>query len=266
MTMKRKAVVFDNSGTLIRRDRVLKDIESGKVYHHLNSLEVIGFSPKLVLVVLQTDPAKCLLNAKPHQTIYQFLIRNKVDIDISYSNKKVTKKEVLHALKNDQATIKDVQDTINAIIEKSYEVEICSGSGFIIDISQGKVEYTISSGGKIFPEVISVVEYLKKKDIDIYIASGDRKGSLQQLARYISIPLKNVFPTAHTHKKRDIVKNLKKKYKVMMVGNSINDVLALKEADLGVLTTQQKENLPINVFEAADIVISNIKEIKDIEF
>lgn len=264
--MKKKVVVFDNSGTLTRRDRVLKDIKTGKLYDHLNSLEVIYYSPNSVLVVLQTDPAKCLLNAKPGQTIYQFIMRNNIDFDVSYSNKLVSKEEILEALKNDQSVIKDVQDTINALIEKSYDVEICSGSGFIIDVSQGKIEYAISSGGKIFPEVKSVIEYLKNKDIGIYIASGDRKGSLQQLAKYLTIPLNNVFPTAHAHQKREIVKKLKIKYKVMMVGNSINDALALEEADLGVLTTQQKEDLPMEVFEAADLVIKNIKEIKDIEF
>lgn len=52
----------------------------------------------------------------------------------------------------------------------------------------------------------------------------------------------------------------------MMVGNSANDILALKEADLGVLTTQQEEETPEKVFEAADVVVSNIKEILDIEF
>lgn len=264
--MNRKAVVFDNSGTLIRRDRVLKDLKTGKLYDHLNSLEVIDYSINLALVVLQTDPGKCLLKANPHQTIYQFIIRNNIDFDISYSNKDFTKEEVLRALKNDQTTIQDIQETIQALMEKDYDVDICSGSGFIIDISKGKVEYTISSGGKIFPEVYSVLEHLKKQKIDIYVASGDRKGSLKQLAQYISIPPENVFPTANSFKKRDIIKALKKDYKVMMVGNGSNDILALKEADLGVLTIQQKENLPEKVFKSADIIIENIKEIKDIKF
>ena len=90
--------------------------------------------------------------------------------------------------------------------------------------------------------------------------------SLEELANFIHIPSENVFGTADSKRKREIVHGLKKIYQVMMVGNSANDILALKEADLGVLTTQQEEETPDKVFEAADVVVSNIKEILDIEF
>ncbi|WP_460008627.1 HAD family hydrolase [Methanobacterium movens] len=264
--MKPQAVVFDNSGTLIRRDRVLKHIKTGEICDHLNSMDVIDYTPDLALVVLQTDPGKCLLNAQSRQTIYEFITRNKVSFDISYTYQDYTKKEVLKALENDNSTLKDIQDTIQAVVDKDYDVEICSGSGFIIDMARGQVEFTISSGGRIFPEVRSVVEYLKKKEVSIFIASGDRKGSLKQLASYLSIPPENVFPTADTRRKKEIVAELKKKYQVMMVGNGSNDILALKEADLGVLTTQQKEDLPQKVYDAADVIIENIEEIKNLDF
>lgn len=149
---------------------------------------------------------------------------------------------------------------------RHYDVQICSGSGFIVDLDKGKIEYTITSGGKIFPEVKYVVKELQERGIDIFIASGDRKGSLQELARYIGIPEENVFDTADSWKKGEIVKGLKRNYKVMMVGNSVNDVLALKEADIGVLTTQQKEKNPQMVYDAADVIVENIKEILDIDF
>lgn len=43
-------------------------------------------------------------------------------------------------------------------------------------------------------------------------------------------------------------------------------LLAIEEADIGVLTLQQKEVVPQNVYDAADFVVHNIKEILDIEF
>jgi Cu+-exporting ATPase len=178
----------------------------------------------------------------------------------------VSNEDVLNALKNDDSTIKDIQDSIIAVIEKKYNVQICSGSGFIMDLETGKVEFTITAGGKIFPEVIDVVNELKKRNIDIFIASGDRKGSLEQLARFISIPQSNVFGTASTKRKQAIIKELKQNYKVMMVGNGSNDILAFKEADIGVLTLQQDEEVPEKVFSAANTVVYNIKEILDIDF
>ena len=84
-----------------------------------------------------------------------------------------------------------------------------------------------------------MVNELKNRGVEIFIASGDRKTSLEQLAEFINVPKENVFDTASSRRKKEIVMDLKSKYKVMMVGNSSNDVLAIEEADVGVLTLQQ---------------------------
>lgn len=261
-----KAVVFDNSGTLIERYRALKDIRNNIICDNISSLDIVDANTERALVVLQTDPAKCIINAKSDQTIYEFIKRNNINIDISYSSIEIKKEELIKSIKDDKSKVSDIQDTINAVIDKKYNVQICSGSGFIVAIDKNKIEFTITSGGKVFPEVPSVVAELQKRNIHIFIASGDRKDSLTKLAQYAGIPVENVFDTSDSWNKKEIIKELKKNYKVMMVGNGVNDVLALKEADIGVLTVQQKENTPQKVFDAADFVVDNIKEIMDIEF
>ena len=133
-------------------------------------------------------------------------------------------------------------------------------------IYTGQIDFTITAGGKIFPEVLEVVEELKRRNFHIYVASGDRTKSLEELANYINIPSENVFGTANSKRKQEIVKELKKSYSVMMVGNSANDILALQEADVGVLTTQQDDKPSLKVINAADVVVNNIKEILDINF
>ena len=264
--MNMKAVVFDNSGTLISRYRAIKDLNSGFIYDHISSIDLVDKNPHRALVVLQTDPSTCLVNAKPDQTIHQFIERNKVPFDISYSSSDIKKEDVLTLIKNENAKISDIQDTIQTVVENDYNVQICSGSGFIMNTSTGHIEFTITAGGKIFPEVPEVVEELKKRSFHIYVASGDRMKSLEELANFIHIPSENVFGTADSWRKKEIVAGLRSLYKVMMVGNSANDILALKEADLGVLTTQQTEETAKKVFDAADVVVSNIKEILDIDF
>jgi Cu+-exporting ATPase len=266
MTSKMKAVVFDNSGTLIERYRALKHIKTGLLCDNISSLDIVDNGVERALVVLQTDPAKCIINARPQQTIYEFITRNKIKIDVSYSTTEIKKEEIMDAIEDDKSQVKDIQDTIKAVIDKKYNVQICSGSGIIVAINKNEIEFTISSGGKIFPEVPSVVKELQNRGIEIFIASGDRKGSLQKLAEFIGIPCENVFDTADAWKKMEIVKGLKRNYKVMMVGNSVNDIFALEEADIGVLTEQQKENNPEKLYDAADVVISNITELLDVEF
>lgn len=261
-----KAVVFDNSGTLIRRYKALKDLRNGLICDYANSIQIVDHDINRALVVLQTDPSKCIIKANPNQTIHDFLMKNDVKFDISYSDADIAKSDLLKSIEDDDSTVKDLQDTYNAVIDKKYNVHICSGSGFIVNMKTGRVEFTITAGGKIFKEVPDVISELKNRNIQIFVASGDRKGSLEQLAEYIHIPKENVFDTASSRQKKEIIDGLKKRYRVMMVGNSSNDILALKEADIGVLTLQQGDETPDKVFNAADHVINNISEILNVDF
>ena len=165
-----KAVVFDNSGTLISRYRAIKNINSGIIYDNISSIDLVDEQPHRALVVLQTDPSSCLIKARSDQTIPQFIVRNKVPFDISYSSSHVKKEEILPLIKNEKANISDIQDTIHAVADKNYNVQICSGSGFIVNTQSGDIEFTITAGGKIFPEVPEVVEELKKRSFHIYVA------------------------------------------------------------------------------------------------
>jgi len=263
----RKAIVFDNSGTLTERYRAIKKIETGEVCDFVSSLDLVEYKKNRALVVLQTDPASCIINAKPDQTIYEFITRNNIDLGVSYSNIDITKEEVLNILESDNAQVKDIQDTIRTVLDKGYDIEICSGSGFIINMETRIVEFTLTAGGKLFPGVLEVISELKKRNMDIYVASGDRKGALEKLAIAINIPTSNVFATVDTKGKALVIRKLKKKYdKVMMVGDGLNDILALKEADLGVLTLQQTEKVQDRLLEVADVIIYDIKEILEVKF
>ena len=56
----KKAVVFDNSGTLIERYRVVKDVLNGNIFTDINSLDLIEAADALALVVLQFNTNKLL--------------------------------------------------------------------------------------------------------------------------------------------------------------------------------------------------------------
>lgn len=264
-----KAVVFDNSGTLLERYRTLKNVNKNKICDYMNSIDIVDAKPNRALIIFQANH-KVLSKANPEERIYDFIIKNNLKCNLSYSNDTEFKEgDILNTLKKgENGTMKEIQDSIISIKSKLDNIHICSGSGFIMNTKTGKVEFTITAGGKLFPEVKDMINELKEQDIDIYIASGDNNESLLQLGELLGIPPKNVCGTANSEGKKNIVKKLKNKYeKVMMVGNASNDILALKEADIGVLTTQQEDGeLSTELLDSADIIIKNIKEINDIEF
>jgi Cu+-exporting ATPase len=49
-----------------------------------------------------------------------------------------------------------------------------------------------------------------------------------------------------------------------MVGDGINDILAFRAADFGVMTTQQGDKRPEELRKSADVVIDNIIKVIDV--
>ena len=46
-----------------------------------------------------------------------------------------------------------------------------------------------------------------------------------------------------------------------MVGNHTNDSLAIKKADVGILSIQQGESVPKNLKESADYIVKDIMDV-----
>ncbi|MDR1721750.1 MAG: HAD family hydrolase [Methanobrevibacter sp.] len=261
-----KAVVFDVAGTLLERLRAVKNVHTGEVTDKETTLDIIDELPNTALVVLQTDTRTCIMKANENMTFYDFLVKHKIPIDISYSSSNIDKNEVVERLKEDKTLVKEFQEVAQILAKKYNFIEICSGSAFVFNVSTNKIDYVIAAGGKIFPNVRKVIDTLSSENIETYIASGDREDSLYEIGDIIKIPDGNVFPTADMERKAEIVKEIKKTHKVMMVGNGPNDVLAFKNADVSVLTLEQKEPVTDSLMKSADYVINDIIEVLDIDF
>jgi soluble P-type ATPase len=255
------AVVFDSAGTLLRMYRVAKNIQTGEYLDEVVSTELVGKKPYCALLVMQVDSNK-LVNCPPSMLVSDFIRKYKIDIEVGCSRAQVGKAIAISVVESDtRASMSDLQDVMAAVKKRCKNI-FYMGVGLVIDIDTKSIPYVICTGGKIYSNSCSVIQALTEKGIGVYIASGDSMRNLKPLASNVCVPFDRVFEIATPRKKEAIVKRLKHKYdKVIMVGDGINDLLAMRAADLGVLSIQQTGKCPKLLCEEADVVIRDIKEI-----
>lgn len=256
-----KKVVFDNAGTLLRRVTAIKQLETSNIFYETNTIGIANEKSSRIIVVMQ-QPTKELI--KHDKTIAEYMKENPEKFEISYSQKDISKPQLLEKISDDTTKISEITTTAKALIEK-YDIEICSGSAIIIDTQNGTIEYVYTAGGIFFDETKNTINTLKENSYEVYIASGDNKQSLNKIATILGINPENVYDTANREIKKQIVKSLQDDGNyVYMVGNHTNDELALEIADTSILTVEQKEELPQHLLEMVDYKIDSIGEVVNI--
>ena len=261
-----KAVVFDNSGTLLERYRIIKDVSSGEFITEINSLDLIDELETAALVVLQFN-ISCLKKLNPGMRVYDLIVDYDISYDVSYSSMAVSDEEVDEILRNDDTVLADITDGLPILKEEVPRMELCIGSALILNVAEKRVAYTITTAGQLFDNAADTVFKLKNRGIEVYLASGDRKGAIKMLASFLDIPASHGHGSVTTQGKADVIKGLKDEgYKVMMVGDGPNDVLAFSYADVAVLTVEQYGNAPEALKSKADYVINDISQVLDIDF
>ncbi|MBR6025046.1 MAG: HAD family hydrolase [Methanobrevibacter sp.] len=263
----KKAVVFDNSGTLIERYRVIKDVMSGNIFTDINSLDLIDQTESLALVVLQYNTNK-LLELDPNTLLSDVIKEYDIDFDVSFTNIETSKDEVKEILLNEKsAVVSDITDGFPILKKLVPNMELCNGSAVILDMHIGIIAYTITSSGRLFDGVVDTINDLKSQGYEIVLASGDRKGAINRLADMLGVNKDNAHGSVSTRGKCEVVKSLQDDgYKVMMVGDGLNDVLAFKRADVSVLTIEQQEEVSPKLMDKTDYIIDNIREVSQIDF
>jgi Cu+-exporting ATPase len=255
------AVVMDVAGTILRMYRVAKDIERGIILERVVTWQLIMEKQGRALVVPQIDPDE-LLTSRADDTFGTFLSDREDRLEVSCSSSPVSKETARKIVFSSRVLIRDLLDVhlrIKARCPDHYHT-----AGAIVDADLQEIVYAVGTGGTPFPGIKNVLMDLNNLSADVYVASGDSMRSLAHLAD-LGIDLSRVYPVSSPAKKREIIENLKDRYRhVVMVGDGLNDLYALEAADLGILTVQQDTHPSPKLLGAADMIINNILELPKI--
>jgi soluble P-type ATPase len=252
------AVVLDAAGTLMKMYRVAKDIARGRIIERVVTWKLIMEKKGRALVVPQFDPA-IVASLTSHDPIGSLLDKEGEIFEISCSSTPVSKELALEIIRRSKIKISDVQEVYNRVRAKYlYRYQTM---GLIIDAELGEICYAISTGGIPFPGLEDVLADLRSMGAEVYVASGDSMRSLSYLLDY-GISEERIYPVASPRRKREIVLELKERYRcVVMVGDGLNDIYALEAADFAVLTVQQDSSPSPRLVKAADKIIENLLEL-----
>jgi len=257
------AVVFDSAGTLLSTYRVAKNIRSGMLLPGVETTTLTFASHDRVLVVLPVS-SKAIIGEPPDMLLSTYLVENNIGFGVSCTRKVTTAEEVGDVLYTDtHARVGDLQECIKDVWHVCKRESILTlNSGAIVNMAQQAVEFAITAGGSPFPGAKEAITALHRMGVPTFIASGDRTTKLERMADHLGIPRDRVYGVATPSIKARIVADLKQEYdRVVMVGDGINDLGAMQEADCAILTEQQPGDRPAELYGTANHVIKHVDEV-----
>jgi Cu+-exporting ATPase len=256
-------VVFDSAGTLLNTYRVAKDICHKKLMPGIETTTLTYSSPDRVLIVLPVH-SKDLMATPADTVLSEYLVQHDIRFGISCTRKITTAEEIGELLYTDtRCRVVDLQECIRNVWSVCREEAVVTlNSGAIINMAQGSIEFAITAGGWPFDGAKETVSALHRMGVPTYIASGDRVTKLEKMADHLGIPRDRVYGVATPTVKAQIVNDLRQEYdKVLMVGDGINDLCAMRNADIAILTVQQPGERPEDLYKEADHIVKSVREV-----
>jgi Cu+-exporting ATPase len=118
-------------------------------------------------------------------------------------------------------------------------------------IKNGQLLGWIDVRDEVRPEAISIVQYLRHRDIRTVLLSGDRLNKCRQLANLLGID--EVIAEKKPEEKMAVIEDLTLQGPTAMVGDGINDAPALAKATIGISLSEASQI----AMQTADVVLMN---------
>jgi soluble P-type ATPase len=259
------AVVFDGAGVIYAPFRIIKDMRRGVIKRsRVSGITCTDRLERGAMVILKTRYEDTMEQEEHSKILGDLIKEKKIETKVIYKREGVSDEEVRDViLKDDNVALGDVHEAVSLL--RRCDILPVLGIGLIVDMVEVRVRYVIAGGINLFPGTLKLFKDLRELGILTFIASGDRIEGEEMATYFTNVPPENMYGMMNPEDKRDLVRKLKDEHKVViMVGDDRNDYLAMREADIAVLSLQEAADRPKEVFEVADFRINDIGEIRRI--
>lgn len=224
ISSKTTIVALDKTGTITEGKPAVIDVVSVNGYNEDDLIVIAATleqqSSHPIALALLNEAEKRGLNLKQLSMFENFTgfgIKGNIDNDTFYiGNKKLMEKQKVSL----GQTSKITEEYSN------------SGKTALYLSKDNKLIGVISIADKIKEGVKEVIDKLHEMNIKTVILSGDDQRTVDYIKNQLNIDY--AYGSLLPEDKQEIIKELKEKEVVLMVGDGINDAIALKEANVGV--------------------------------
>ncbi|MBF0229625.1 MAG: heavy metal translocating P-type ATPase [Desulfamplus sp.] len=219
-------VVFDKTGTLTLEQPHVWKIHPCSGYEENKILEYAATAEHR-----QTHPVAKAILSKAKEYNFLHVSSDDVSYDIGYGITFKTKNDTIRVgsarfMKMEEINIpSDMEELMQSCNHQGYSLVMVARNNHLA----GAIELHTS----VRPEAKAIIKYLKKRNKEIYIISGDETRVAKELADDLGI--ENYFADAFPEQKSDIIAQLQKEgKKICFIGDGINDSIAMKRANVSV--------------------------------
>ena len=245
----RKAVVFDKSGTTVDPCRVVLGLRTGTCYYHISTLAYVR------------DRRSALVNVRgPFSAIMNGDVKRR-RLKVSCS---ALPPEVEKAIGPDLLT-GDVMEGLRAAAEKvrchcGSDLGICTA--LVVD-PEGRVSDIVGLGGRLYDEVPGAIRSIIASGADVFLATGNCEESSLKCGKALGVRREFIVFDASPRDKCKLVRKLRGFYgSVIMVGNDINDLPAMREADVAIIVNRDGGGCDLG--PEVDYVVPSLREVERI--
>jgi len=128
--------------------------------------------------------------------------------------------------------VQGLMGNINSDLEEISKKEREKGNTVIYVVENNNVIGLITIGDKIKEEAREIISYLKLNGKRVIMLTGDNELTARAVAKEVGID--EVYSSLSPEGKAEIINEMKKKGMTVMMGDGINDSIALSSADIGI--------------------------------